>query len=259
MSKHKTGNAGSVKGRKLNFKTLIKPSKIAVKAHTKKIKRVITKHKHSPQESLIKELNPIIRGWSNYYSGVASKEIFSKIDHIMWTQLRAWVVTRCGKASYKKLSNYFRPGTVKIENGKERKENWLFQAMNGMTLRQHNWKEITRHTSVRPEASEYDGNWKYWATRKGKSLEIPQRVANLLKMQKGQCKHCGQYFTNSDLLEVDHIIPTSQGGKDEYKNMQVLHRHCHDNKTALDNLKYNNSKVSSTAPNDNGVTELGAV
>uniref|UniRef100_UPI003D6F6AC2 HNH endonuclease n=1 Tax=Limnospira platensis TaxID=118562 RepID=UPI003D6F6AC2 len=26
----------------------------------------------------------------------------------------------------------------------------------------------------------------------------------------------------------------SQGGKDEYKNLQLLHRHCHDDKTALD-------------------------
>ncbi|MFO7092573.1 HNH endonuclease, partial [Limnospira platensis] len=37
-----------------------------------------------------------------------------------------------------------------------------------------------------------------------------------------------------DLIEVDHIVPRSQGGKDEYKNLQLLHRHCHDDKTALD-------------------------
>ncbi|MEI2421251.1 HNH endonuclease, partial [Arthrospira platensis SPKY2] len=24
--------------------------------------------------------------------------------------------------------------------------------------------------------------------------------------------------------------------KDEYKNLQLLHRHCHDDKTALDNV-----------------------
>jgi 5-methylcytosine-specific restriction endonuclease McrA len=35
-------------------------------------------------------------------------------------------------------------------------------------------------------------------------------------------------------MEVDHIQPRSQGGKDEYKNLQLLHRHCHDEKTALD-------------------------
>ncbi|MFO7092690.1 HNH endonuclease, partial [Limnospira platensis] len=44
----------------------------------------------------------------------------------------------------------------------------------------------------------------------------------------------GQFFTPSDLIEVDHIVPRSHGGKDEYKNLQLLHRHCHDDKTALD-------------------------
>jgi RNA-directed DNA polymerase len=32
-------------------------------------------------------------------------------------------------------------------------------------------------------------------------------------------------------MEVDHIIPKSQGGKNEYNNFQILHRHCHDRKT----------------------------
>ncbi|MDH6060675.1 HNH endonuclease [Chrysosporum bergii ANA360D] len=35
-------------------------------------------------------------------------------------------------------------------------------------------------------------------------------------------------------MEVDHILPLSKGGKDEHKNLQLLHRHCHDKKTAND-------------------------
>jgi RNA-directed DNA polymerase len=35
-------------------------------------------------------------------------------------------------------------------------------------------------------------------------------------------------------MEVDHKIPRAIGGKDEYKNLQLLHRHCHDEKTAQD-------------------------
>ena len=35
-------------------------------------------------------------------------------------------------------------------------------------------------------------------------------------------------------MEVDHIIPLSKKGKDEYKNLQLLHRHGHDEKTASD-------------------------
>jgi len=44
-------------------------------------------------------------------------------------------------------------------------------------------------------------------------------------------------------MEVDHKIPLSQGGKDEWVNLQLLHRHCHDEKTAADgNQKSVNDK-----------------
>lgn len=41
-------------------------------------------------------------------------------------------------------------------------------------------------------------------------------------------------FLEQDVMEVDHIIPQSKGPKDEWKNLQLLHRHCHDEKTAED-------------------------
>lgn len=35
-------------------------------------------------------------------------------------------------------------------------------------------------------------------------------------------------------MEVNHIIPRALRGKDEYKNLQLLHRYCHDVKTKTD-------------------------
>ncbi len=35
-------------------------------------------------------------------------------------------------------------------------------------------------------------------------------------------------------MAQDHVIPLNKGGKDEVTNLQLLHRHCHDSKTALD-------------------------
>jgi RNA-directed DNA polymerase len=35
-------------------------------------------------------------------------------------------------------------------------------------------------------------------------------------------------------MEIDHIIPRSLGGPDWYSNLQLLHQHCHDAKTAKD-------------------------
>ncbi|MBD2574727.1 group II intron reverse transcriptase, partial [Arthrospira platensis] len=232
VGKYRTGKIPH--GKLLGHKIHIKPSQKAVKAHTEVIKGVIKQHKTAPQSALINKLNPIIRGWSNYYSGVVSTETFNKLDHIIWQMLRAWTVSRCGKSSYEKLRNYFRHGTIKLSNGKERHENWLFQTKDGLHLFKHNWTPIVRHTLIRPDATPYDGNWTYWATRKGQAIDTPIRVAKLLKKQKGRCTWCGQFFTPSDLIEIDHIVPRSQGGKNDYKNLQLLHRHCHDDKTALD-------------------------
>ncbi|MGL5193992.1 MAG: group II intron reverse transcriptase/maturase [Chroococcales cyanobacterium] len=236
VGKHKSGKTGGRASRPIGHKTHIKPSKKAVKAHTEVIKGVVKQHRTAPQSALINKLNPIIRGMVRY-SGVVSTDTFNKLDHTVWLMLRAWTVSRCGKANHEKLRKYFKPGTVKLSNGRERQETWLFQTPDGERLYKHSWTAIVRHTLVRPDATPYDGNWTYWATRKGQAIETPTRVAKLLKKQKGKCTWCGQYFTPSDLVEVDHIQPKSQGGKDEYNNQQLLHRHCHDEKTALDEAK----------------------
>ena len=95
----------------------------------------------------------------------------------------------------------------------------------------------TKYVKVKSDASPFDGNLIYWSTRMGRSPEMPSRKASLLKRQKGVCPWCCLHFREGDLLETDHNIPRALGGKDEYKNLQLLHGHCHDDKTALD-LKF---------------------
>ncbi|CUR34793.1 conserved hypothetical protein [Planktothrix tepida PCC 9214] len=112
--------------------------------------------------------------------------------------------------------------------------NWCFSTEDGLKLLTHDSTPIVRHTKVKGEASPFDGNWIYWSKRRGEYPETPKRVATLIKKQKSICPHCGLYFTSTDIVEVDHIIPTTLGGKDTYENWQLLHKHCHDIKTAND-------------------------
>ncbi|MDT9298296.1 MAG: reverse transcriptase domain-containing protein, partial [Arthrospira platensis PCC 7345] len=140
--KYKSGKTCGTASRLIGHKTHIKPSNKAVKAHTEVIKGVIKQYRTAPQSALISKLNPIIRGWANYYSAVVSTETFVKLDFIIWQMLRAWTVSRCGKASHEKLRNYFRHGTIKLSNGKERHENWMFQTKDGLHLFKHNWTPI---------------------------------------------------------------------------------------------------------------------
>lgn len=57
---------------------------------------------------------------------------------------------------------------------------------------------------------------------------LPTRVKKLLSKQNGICPYCDGSFRNDDIMEVDHVIPKCEGGKDIYQNLQLLHRHCHD-------------------------------
>ncbi|SKB14183.1 RNA-directed DNA polymerase [Planktothrix sp. PCC 11201] len=226
IQQHKSGIyrcAKTTNGTPLGFNTLITPSKSKIKTHLVKIAEVIDSHKTAPQAALISKLNPIIRGWSNYYSTVVSKKTFSKADKLTYNKLRTWARTR-GKGNINK-DKYWRT----VGN-----RNWCFSTEDGLELFTHNSTPIVRHTKIKGKASPYDGNWIYWSKRRGEYPETPKRVATLIKKQKGICPHCGLYFTSTDIVEVDHIKPTSLGGKDIYENLQLLHKHCHDTKTAND-------------------------
>lgn len=58
--------------RKYNGKLLIKPSKKSIKIFTETINQTIKKGMAWSQEVLIAELNPIIKGWTNYHNSVVS-------------------------------------------------------------------------------------------------------------------------------------------------------------------------------------------
>ncbi len=49
-------------------------------------------------------------------------------------------------------------------------------------------------------------------------------------------------------LERNVIIPKTNGGRDSYDNWQLLHRHCHDTKTANDGSLGNKSSCKSAKP-----------
>ncbi len=68
----------------------------------------------------------------------------------------------------------------------------------------------------------------------GRNPEMPTSKAIRLKKQKGKCNWCGLHFREGDVLEEEHITPTALGGKNVHDNLQLLHGHCHDAKTALD-------------------------
>ncbi|WP_242447759.1 reverse transcriptase domain-containing protein [Priestia endophytica] len=62
------------------WKLIVKPSKKSQSKMIDKIRTCFSKNQGGNVAGLIRDLNPIIRGYANYWSLVSTKEIFSKMD-----------------------------------------------------------------------------------------------------------------------------------------------------------------------------------
>jgi len=217
VGKHKSSRSRYKKN--LGFKVIIRPSKKTVKNHIAQTKRIIRKHRNSPQEVLIAELSPVVRGWANSYRTQASKQTFSTCDNALWWQLMRWAKSRQKGGTRKQMEKKY------WKDGK-------FTANEKYRLRMHSETSITRHIKVEGSRSPYDGDRAYWSKRLRNHPMLKTEQGILLRRCKGTCLFCGLQFRDGDILEVDHHIPLYLGGKDTLDNKNILHRHCHDQRQA---------------------------
>lgn len=219
MGKHQSGK---IKGKLLGFKTIIKPSKDKVRKHYQTLSDIIKNSKAKNQAKLIERLNPIIKGWSNYYSTVVSKATYNKLDALLYWQLVRWGLKRHPSKSKAWVSNRY---WHSIDGWKRTFA--THESKGSLRLIRHIEKPIKRHIQIQRNKSPYDGDWVYWSKRRGNYPGTPNTVAYLLKEQKGKCPLCNLNFFSDDLLEVHHKDKNRKNNR--RTNLEVLHRHCHDN------------------------------
>jgi RNA-directed DNA polymerase len=253
----KNHSGRNTNGNRLGFKTIIKPSDKSIKTHYEKIVSVLDSMRGKSQEVIIDKLNPIIRGWCNYHKTVCSKETFANIDNLVYNKLRRWIKRRHPNKTYKWCEErYFHLTKEKNLEGEDRDAKWVFsnpsEKLNSPVagtheLWKHAWTPIERHKKIEGTRSPYDGDWRYWSKRRGEYPGTPKRVAYLMKHQEGKCARCGLYIKGEDVVEVDHIVPKAEGGKDYYTNLQLLHRHCHHEKSVEDRQRQMEKKEQKKA------------
>ena len=228
------------KGDRKLYTLHIKPSKESYLRHYRDISQIIERYISAKQRNLINKLNPIIRGWSNYYKYSVCSKIFQKIDSLIFWKLKKWADKRHPKKNWK----YKKPKYWKTIGG----DNWVFSdgkyrlhkhkknydESQTKTRKKGNKRQGEKFIKVKNTYSPYNGDTVYWSSRLGKHPDMPTSKAKLLKWQKGKCPHCGLNFKHEDVMEIDHITPRKAGGGSSYKNLQLLHRHCHDEKTRED-------------------------
>jgi RNA-directed DNA polymerase len=187
VGKYRTGK--NTNGEPLGFKTLIKPSQTSISRHQEKLKKIINRHRAATQSQLIDALNPVITGWSNYFSTVVSAKVFSRLDNWLYQKLKNWANRRHPRHGQYWIANRY----WLIDRG----EGWTFAVVtpNGtQRLARHTHTAIERHVKVQGVRSIFDADWLYWSTRLGRHLQVKRQVALLLKRQKGKCNHCNLFF-----------------------------------------------------------------
>ena len=226
------------------YKIKIHPSKTSKQRLMNKTRKIIQQNRSASSYHLINLLSSRIIGWANYFRFCESHLDFAKLDYTIYQQVRAWVFRRKSKglrARTKIKEKYFPSGQTYVFRGKKYSNNWILAGetiVKGEKKRNFlpkmTWVGSGQHIKIKGNASPYDGNHLYWATRTEKYSGYSHRISKLIKRQYGQCAICGDQFTPMDVIEADHIVPRSKGGSDKLSNLQALHKHCHIQKSHLD-------------------------
>ena len=213
-------------------KLIIKPQKDKVLAYCKKIKDEVQKLYGALPETVIRKLNPIIRGFANHYRHVVSKEVFNYISYRIWRILWHWAKRRHpGKNNQWIKNQYF-----KVIKGRD----WIFscniQGRKGdsklLTLDNMVDTPIIRFVKVKGDASPDDPSlkkyWKNRCTQMGKYYWAKGSKMEKIAINQGwKCPVCGEHLINGEALETHHQIPIKEGGADSIENMVHLHWYCH--------------------------------
>ena len=152
--------------RKYGDKLLITPAKRKVQALRQKIRRVFQAALGRSQAALLRQLNPLLRGWANYYRNGAAKAIFSKLDHYVWHKIRRWINRRHPKKSLAwKKATYFSAagdkGDFSVAYHTKKGQSRV------LSLYRMASTPIERHLKVRGAANPYDPRYtQYFAQRR---------------------------------------------------------------------------------------------
>jgi RNA-directed DNA polymerase len=208
------------------WKLLIKPGDEAVKRLKAKIKAEWITHRDTRTETLINRLNPVIRGWANYYRNGVSKKVFASLDNWMFQRAVRYGLRRHPKKGWTWIkARYFGRSL------KSRETKWVFRDPENPALHLLNfaWTSIERHVLVKGGASPDDPRLRdYWAVRnKRRVKELPKRQRKLAEGQEGLCPHCKGSLMNDEELHIHHVKRRVDGGTDDPSNLKLVHLYCH--------------------------------
>lgn len=213
--------------RKYNGKLLIKPSKTSVKSFLEKVRSIIKGNKSTKQETLIRKLNPVIRGWVNNQRYVVSSKVFSRVDYEIYKCLWQWAKRRHKKKSHKWIAQKYwhhigsRQWTFSVPYENQSTEGEPLYCK----LEYATDTKIIRFKKIVAEANPFDEYWTdYFEEREGEKLlnstKGREKLLTIWRRQHRRCPVCGDLITSETGFKV-----YAPAGKNSQKIM--VHKECH--------------------------------
>lgn len=224
--------------RQFKGKCITMPQKDKVLNFVQRIREWLKNHKSIPASNAIKYLNPVLKGWGNYYKHGASKRTFSYADTQIFRAIWKWACRRHPNKSKKWIARkYFQFSTegwklkATIQNRRGEKQT--------ITLSKIYQIKIDRHIQVKgcnsPDNPELNKYWEQRKTKFGKKLLAEgSRLHQVAKNQKWKCPECREHLFNGEELQQHHKIPIRDGGLETTNNLELIHQSCHMNKHSRD-------------------------
>lgn len=222
--------------RKYKEKLLIKPAKESQKALLRKIRTTCKKMETETQRAVIRTLNPILRGWGNYYKHVSFTKSFRRIGHEVWKTLWQWAKKRHPNKGLKWIKRKYFPST--------KGRIWTFSCKSQQKLRKDPskylyWKllylgeiSFSFHNVIKAGTNIYDPAHKSYLKRRrelkilaSQNLRVEEK--RLWEAQDGLCPVCQHPIEEERNWDTHHIVEKSKGGGDNLDNLQLLHPNCH--------------------------------
>jgi RNA-directed DNA polymerase len=228
------------------------PSKGSTTKFKKKIKSILNDNLNWSPYRMICALNPIIRGWGNYF-GVGTLREFSRLDHYVYYRTYRYIRRKFKKVSVGILIERYYRG-VSTPSGKS----WQFHgtwndAPNNLKIRKGNieWLVLLCKLSKPVPSQMFRAKlevlktsfyidskpFEKWSTSMFQLRNVGKtsnKWSELYKQQKGICVECGGSlgYLLEENLEIHHINQVSkwdlsQGGVNKLSNLQLIHKSCH--------------------------------
>ena len=145
--------------RKYSGKLLVIPQKERVQRFMRHLKAILVANKQARHRDLLVLLNPVIRGWVNYYRFCNAARAFNHVDSLLFWKLWRWAKRRHPtKPRAWVRQKYFQGGGGA--------QHWYFGEKGGLHLQYAATTRIFRYKKVVGTASPFDARRReYWQNR----------------------------------------------------------------------------------------------